>query len=252
MKFISVLDHNILTKYLYNDMLMNFRMLSMDCAEILGLHFKPTCVTLQCNEKRNANHQVIITRGAATSTIKTFSIENIVKTFYKNLEAVVCHPNFKLRRLQSKLSSVADTCSIHSPNNDSLGSAESRICTSRSQIYSSNVTLFTNSMPLTSRANTTLSSYYVSNKSLLSPSKLESSSQKMLIIKIIEIIKKILLIQILTRITSIEGTYILNSSKAPLNFLIMKVRKVLFAFAFCTIVFHFDVVLADQGNLISF
>ncbi|XP_039967982.1 ephrin type-B receptor 1-B isoform X1 [Bactrocera tryoni] len=226
-------------------------MLSMDCAEILGLHFKPTCVTLQCNEKRNTNHQVIITRGAATSTIKTFSIDNIGEAFYKNLETVVRHPNFKLRRLQSKLSSVADTCSIQSANNDSLGSAEPRICTSSSKIYSSNVTLFTNSVPLTSRANTALSSYYVSNKTLLSPSKLESSSQKMLVIKIIEIIKKILLIKILTRITSTEATYVLNSSKAPLNFLIMKARKVLFAFAIFTFVFHFDVVLADQVILLD-
>lgn len=227
---------------------MNFRILSMDCAEILGLHFKPTCVTLQCNEKRNANHQVIMTRGSATSTIKTFSIENIGKHFYKDLKTVVCHPNFKLRRLQSKLSPVADTCSIQSPSNDSLGSAESRICTSRSNIYSSNVMLFTNSMPLTSKANTTLPSYFGSNKTLFSPQKLESSGRKMFIIKIIEIMKKMLLIQILTRITATESTYVINSSKAPLNFLIMKVRKVLFAFAFFTFVFHFDVVLTDQGN----
>ncbi|XP_054091590.1 ephrin type-B receptor 1-B isoform X2 [Zeugodacus cucurbitae] len=221
----------------------------MDCAEILGLHFKPTCVTLQCNEKRNANHQVIRSRGVATSTIKTFPVENIRRTF--NIETTVRHPIFKLRRLQLKQSSVAETCSIQSPINDCLGSAKSHISTSRSKIISSNVTLFTNSMPFTSKANTNLPSYFVTNNALLSPPKLESSGQKMLFIKSIEIIKKILLIQILTRITATESTYVINSSKHPLKFLIMKVRKVLFAFAFFTFVFHFDVVLSDQVILLD-
>ncbi|XP_012160825.1 ephrin type-B receptor 1-B isoform X2 [Ceratitis capitata] len=216
----------------------------MDCRAMLGLHFRSTCVELQCNNKKKYNNKEVRRKGAGNPVITTFYINNIGKGFaHKKLEARTYLRNYKLRKLQPAIYSVSSVESINSTNicdtNLACGS-------SKSKLYSSSVTISARNLPL---IKSSLPSYLIT--STTSPINMASSGNKMQIIKIIETMKKVLLMHIFTKITMTGKHHIINSSKFALNCIAMIIRKVLFALVLLFCVFHFGVVLADQVILLD-
>ncbi|CAD7001229.1 unnamed protein product [Ceratitis capitata] len=118
----------------------------MDCRAMLGLHFRSTCVELQCNNKKKYNNKEVRRKGAGNPVITTFYINNIGKGFaHKKLEARTYLRNYKLRKLQPAIYSVSSVESINSTNicdtNLACGS-------SKSKLYSSSVTISARNLPL--------------------------------------------------------------------------------------------------------
>ncbi|XP_036334857.1 ephrin type-B receptor 1-like [Rhagoletis pomonella] len=226
----------------------------MDCTEMLGLHFSPTCITLKCNSKRDVHNKRIRTTDAAAPGTGTYSIAKFGKTLtYKSLNKQMHRHNFKLRkRLHSTIPSDATNLLKDSTNFNKIDLAGVSSNSSRSDILSSDVTVSAMKLPSLSPAKRAFSSYSLTSEpALISSFKLNGFGHAMLVIKIIEVIKRVLLTHILPKIAISEKTLILNSTQASLNFQLLKVRKVLFALAFFIFVFHFGVVLADQVILLD-
>ncbi|XP_054745645.1 ephrin type-B receptor 1-like [Anastrepha obliqua] len=226
----------------------------MDCVEMLGLHFSPTCITFNCNDTRNVTNKVIKTTNSTSLVVNTYSTGNIGKTFARKKfqKTVHCHNCGLRRRLQSTIFSVNKKLSRESTNFNKLSLAEFSCHSSRSEICSSNEPMSTIKLSLPLKANRTSSSYSVLSKPvLISRLKLESSRYKMLIIKFIEIVKRVWLMKFLPRIAMVENICFTNLSEASYNLMLMKIRKVLFALSFFIFVCHFGVVLADQVILLD-